>query len=49
MLKQLAKLYYRYKNFMGVDKNGIILAVHSVVANEHDSKELKPLISKLRI
>ncbi|XOD67648.1 MAG: hypothetical protein ACMUEL_06905 [Flavobacteriales bacterium Tduv] len=25
----------------------MILAVHSVDANEHDSRELKPLISKL--
>ncbi|XOD68149.1 MAG: hypothetical protein ACMUEL_01565 [Flavobacteriales bacterium Tduv] len=29
------------------DKNGMILATHSVAANENDSRGLKPLISKL--
>ncbi|XOD66687.1 MAG: hypothetical protein ACMUEL_01175 [Flavobacteriales bacterium Tduv] len=30
-----------------IHKNEIILAVHSVAANEHDSRKLKLLISKL--
>ncbi|XOD67137.1 MAG: transposase [Flavobacteriales bacterium Tduv] len=46
-LKKSPKLYYGYKKQIGVDKNGMILAVHSVAANEHDSRGLKALISKL--
>ncbi|XOD67694.1 MAG: transposase [Flavobacteriales bacterium Tduv] len=47
-LKKSGKLYYGYKKHIWVDKNGIILAVHNVAANEHDSRGLKPLIGKLR-
>ncbi|XOD68133.1 MAG: hypothetical protein ACMUEL_00330 [Flavobacteriales bacterium Tduv] len=32
---------------MGVDKNEMILAVHNIITNEHDSRGLKPLIRKL--
>ncbi|XOD67239.1 MAG: transposase [Flavobacteriales bacterium Tduv] len=46
-LKKSGKLYYGYKKHIGMDKNRMILAVHSVVANEHDSRGLKQLISKL--
>ncbi|XOD66583.1 MAG: transposase [Flavobacteriales bacterium Tduv] len=46
-LKKSGKLYYGYKKHIGVDKNGMILAVHSVAANEHDNRRLKPLIRKL--
>ncbi|XOD68268.1 MAG: transposase [Flavobacteriales bacterium Tduv] len=46
-LKKSGKLYYGYKKHIGVDKNKMILALHSVAANEHDRRGLKPLISKL--
>ncbi|XOD67631.1 MAG: transposase [Flavobacteriales bacterium Tduv] len=46
-LKKSGKLYYGYKNHIGGYKNGMILSVHSVAVNEHDSRGLKPLISKL--
>ncbi|XOD68212.1 MAG: transposase [Flavobacteriales bacterium Tduv] len=46
-IKKSGKLYYGYKKHIGGNKNGMILAVHSVAANEHDSRRLKPLISKL--
>ncbi|XOD67841.1 MAG: transposase [Flavobacteriales bacterium Tduv] len=48
MDQEIGKLYYGYKKHIGGNKNGMILAVHSVAANEHDSRGLKLLISKLR-
>lgn len=45
--KKGRKYYYGYKKHLGVDKNGMVLAVHSVGANEHDSKALGRLIPKL--
>ncbi|XOD66563.1 MAG: hypothetical protein ACMUEL_00445 [Flavobacteriales bacterium Tduv] len=36
-LKRSGKLYYGYRKHIGVDKNAMILAVHSVAPNEHDS------------
>ncbi|XOD68094.1 MAG: transposase [Flavobacteriales bacterium Tduv] len=46
-LKKSGKLYYGYKKLIGMDKNGMILAVHSVAANDHDSRGLKLVISNL--
>ncbi|XOD68207.1 MAG: transposase [Flavobacteriales bacterium Tduv] len=46
-LNTSGKLYYGYKKYIGGGKNGMILALHSVVANEHDSRGLKLLIRKL--
>ncbi|XOD68227.1 MAG: transposase [Flavobacteriales bacterium Tduv] len=46
-MKKSGELYYGYKKNIEVDKNGMILAVHSVAANEHDSRGIKPLINKL--
>ncbi|XOD67286.1 MAG: transposase [Flavobacteriales bacterium Tduv] len=37
MAQKSGKLYSGYKKHIGVDKNGMILAIHSVTANEHDS------------
>ncbi|XOD66953.1 MAG: hypothetical protein ACMUEL_02725 [Flavobacteriales bacterium Tduv] len=39
MDKKLGKLYYGDKKHIGLDKNGMILAVHRVAVNEHDSRE----------
>ncbi|XOD67707.1 MAG: hypothetical protein ACMUEL_07240 [Flavobacteriales bacterium Tduv] len=46
-LKKYRKLYYRYKKHIGGDKNRMILARDSLVANEYDSRWLNPLITKL--
>ncbi|XOD66816.1 MAG: transposase [Flavobacteriales bacterium Tduv] len=43
--KKSDKFYYGYKKHIGVDKNGMILAIHSVAANEYDSRGPKPLIA----
>ncbi|XOD67927.1 MAG: hypothetical protein ACMUEL_08570 [Flavobacteriales bacterium Tduv] len=44
-LNSLGKLYYGYKKHIGGIKNGMILAVHSVAANDHDTRGLS-LINK---
>ncbi|XOD68274.1 MAG: transposase [Flavobacteriales bacterium Tduv] len=46
-IKKSDKLYYGYKKHIGIDKNRMILAVHNLAANEHDSRRVKPLITKL--
>ena len=33
---------------MGVDKNGMVLGVHTTPANEQDSKGLVPLLGKIK-
>ncbi|XOD67916.1 MAG: transposase [Flavobacteriales bacterium Tduv] len=48
-LNKSGKLYYGYKKHIGGNKNGMILAVHSVADNEHDSRGLKFLIRKQNI
>ncbi|XOD68209.1 MAG: transposase [Flavobacteriales bacterium Tduv] len=45
--KEISKLYSGYRKNIGVDKNGMILTIHSVAANAHDSRGLNSLISKL--
>ncbi|XOD68071.1 MAG: transposase [Flavobacteriales bacterium Tduv] len=45
--KKSEKIYYGYKKHIGGIKNGMILENHSVADNEHDSRGVKPLISKL--
>ncbi|XOD67189.1 MAG: transposase [Flavobacteriales bacterium Tduv] len=47
MDQESGKRYYGYKKNIEVDKNGMILAVDSVAANEYDSRGLNPLIRKL--
>jgi len=46
-VKKRGKYTYGYKKHIGVDKNGIILGVHTTTANEHDSKGLEPLMDKI--
>ncbi|XOD68118.1 MAG: hypothetical protein ACMUEL_09735 [Flavobacteriales bacterium Tduv] len=41
MAQEIRELYYRYKKNIGVDKNGMILPVHSIVVNEYYSKGAK--------
>jgi IS5 family transposase len=45
--KKSGKYTYGYKKHIGVDKNGMILGVHTTTANEHDSKGLEPLMDKI--
>lgn len=46
-VKKRGKYTYGYKKHIGVDKNGMILGVHTTAANEHDSKGLAPLMDKI--
>ncbi len=45
-LKKGNRTIFGYKRHDAVDENGMILAVHTTTANEHDSKGLKPLLKK---
>jgi len=45
-LKKGGKIIFGYKKHEGVDQNGLVLAVHTTTANEHDSKGLQPLVKK---
>ena len=47
-LKKRNKMIYGYKKHVATDEAGMILAVHTTPANEHDSKGLMPLIKKVR-
>jgi hypothetical protein len=38
------KLYYEYKKQIFTDKNGILLSVHAITINRHDSKILRQYI-----
>ena len=46
-VKKGGKSVYGYKKHIATDSNGMILAVHTAAANEHDSKGLRPLIDKV--
>ncbi|GJQ05106.1 IS5 family transposase ISMac22 [Capnocytophaga canimorsus] len=46
-LKKGTKTYFGYKKQIAVDSNGLVLAVHTTAANEHDSKGLIPLLEKI--
>lgn len=46
-LKKRGKSTFGYKKHMAVDDNGIILTVFSTTANEHDSKGLEAVVTKL--
>ncbi|MCT4587623.1 MAG: transposase [Carboxylicivirga sp.] len=45
-LKKGGKLHYGLKKHIATDQEGLVTAVHSTTANEHDSKGLKPLLKK---
>ena len=47
-LKKRSKMIYGYKKHVATDEAGMILAVHTTPANEHDSKGLVPLIKMVR-
>ncbi|MDE2644477.1 MAG: IS5 family transposase [Bacteroidota bacterium] len=46
-VKKRSKTIYGYKKHLATDEAGMILAVHTTPANEHDSKGLVPLIQKV--
>lgn len=46
-LKKGGRFIFGFKHHDAVDENGMILAVHTTKANEHDSKGLTPLVNKL--
>lgn len=45
-LKKAGRLRYGYKKHISTDEEGLVLAVHTTTANEHDSKGLKKLVKK---
>ncbi len=46
-LKKRGKLHYGYKQHIAVDEDGLVQGVHTTPANEHDSKGLLPVLSKV--
>ena len=46
-LKKRGKLHYGYKQHIAVDEDGMIEGVYTTTANEHDSKGLDALLSKV--
>lgn len=44
---KLQKQGFGFKQQTAVDDNGIVLGIHTVPANEYDSKGLEPLLDKL--
>lgn len=47
-LKKRGKLHYGYKNHSAVDEDGLVKAVYTTTANEHDSKGLPFLLDKIQ-
>ncbi|XOD66709.1 MAG: hypothetical protein ACMUEL_01285 [Flavobacteriales bacterium Tduv] len=43
MVQEIRETILRIQEVHRGDKNGMICAVHSLAANEHDSRELNPL------
>lgn len=46
-LKKGSKLHYGYKKHIAVDDEGLVEAVHTTTASEHDSKGLKCVLEKV--
>jgi IS5 family transposase len=46
-LKKAGKLHYGYKKHVAVDEDGMVEAVHTTTANEHDSRGLEALMEKV--
>ena len=47
--KKRKKTYYGYKRHIATTEKGLILGVHTVAANEHDSQGLEPLMESLSV
>lgn len=45
-LKKSGQLWYGYKKHISTDDEGLVLAVHTSTANEHDSKGLRQIVRK---
>jgi IS5 family transposase len=46
-VKKGGKPYYGYKKHIAADQDGLVEAVHTTTANEHDSHGLKPVLKKV--
>lgn len=46
-LKKSNKLHYGYKRCIATDDDGMVEAVHTTTANEHDSRGLEPVLKKV--
>ena len=47
-VRKVGRSRYGYKRHDAVDQNGMIVGPHTTTANEHDSKGLSPLLSKVK-
>lgn len=45
-VKKAGRLHFGYKKHISVDQEGLVLAVHTATANEHDSKGLRAVLEK---
>lgn len=45
-VKKGGRFHFGFKHHDAVDENGLVVAVHTTAANEHDSKGLIPLLKK---
>lgn len=45
-VKKAGKLHFGYKKHISVDQQGLVLAVHTTTANEHDSKGFEAIVDK---
>ena len=45
-VKKGGHFHFGFKHHDAVDENGLVVAVHTTAANQHDSKGLKPLLKK---
>ena len=46
-VKKRGKLFYGYKRHIAVDEDGLVEAVHTTTANEHDSHGLESVLKKV--
>jgi IS5 family transposase len=47
-VKKQGELHFGYKKHLLTNEDGLVEAVHTTTANEHDSKGLKPLLEKVK-
>ena len=45
-MKKGGSFHFGFKHHDAVDENGLVVAVHTIAANQHDSKGLIPLLKK---
>ena len=48
-IKKGGKILYGYKQHLASNQEGFVLAIHTTSANEIDTKNLEPVLNKLKI